>query len=703
MQKKSILFLVFTISFLLNSCLEQRIEAPKAKKIIKELKIHGDTRIDNYFWLNQRENQDVVAYLNAENKYTKKKLKHTEKVQQKIYDEIVGRIKQTDESVPYLSNGYYYYTKYEEGKEYPIYCRKEGSLESKEEVLLNVNEMADGYKYYAVRSLNVSPDNQILAFALDTVSRRKYNILFKDLKTGKIIDSGIINSSGGTAWANDNKTLFYTLKDPETLRSYKIMKHRYASKASNDVPVYEEKDTEFSSFVFKTKSKEYIIIGSYLNESQEYRIISANKPDSKPELFHPRESGLEYSVDHYKDNFFIRTNYNATNYRLMSTGIKRTNKKYWNEVIPNRSDILLEGIEIFNNYLVIKERKEGLLQLRVKSWDTNEDYYLDFGEPAYQAYLTQNEDFNTKTLRYSYSSLTTPSSTFDFQMDSKEKELKKQEEIVGGYNQVDYKTERLYATAKDGSKIPISLVYKKSLQKDKNPLLLYAYGSYGNSLDASFGSDRLSLLDRGFIYAIAHIRGGMEMGRHWYDQGRLLNKMNTFTDYIDCAEYLISEKLTSSDQLFAYGGSAGGLLMGAVMNIKGDIFKGVVAAVPFVDVVTTMLDESIPLTTFEYKEWGNPNDSIYYHYMKSYSPYDNVQKKAYPATLVTTGFHDSQVQYFEPAKWVAKLREYKTDKNVLLFDCDMESGHGGTTGRFKRYKRTALVYAFMLDLLNKQN
>ena len=701
MKRIVLFYLILLITITLSSCTKPEVETPSAKKIPKELTIHGDSRIDNYFWMRNRDSQDVLDYLNTENKYTKEKLKHTTDLQGKIYKEIVGRIKQTDESVPYLSNGYYYYTKYEEGKEYPIYCRKKGNLDADEEVLLNINKMAEGYSYYSVRALNVSPNNNILAFALDTVSRRKYNILFKNLNTGKIIESGIVNTSGSTVWADDNKTLFYTLKDPKTLRSYKIMRHKFGSDHNLDKVVFEETDTEFSSFVYKTKSKRYIVIGSYLNESQEYRIIPSIKPNAKPRLFQAREPGLEYSIDHHNDKFYIKTNYKAKNYRLMSSSLFKTEKKYWREVIPNRDDVLLEDIEIFNDYLVIEERKEGLLQIRIKPFNKKEDYYLNFGEPAYQAYLTQNYEFNTTTLRYSYSSLTTPRSTYDYNFKSKEKELKKEQEVVGGYDKSEYKTERLYATAKDGAKIPISLVYKKSLKNDKNPVLLYAYGSYGNSLDANFSSTRLSLLDRGFVYAIAHIRGGMEMGRHWYDQGRLLNKMNTFTDYIDCAEFLIEKGFTDSNQLFAYGGSAGGLLMGAVMNIKGELFKGVVAAVPFVDVVTTMLDESIPLTTFEYKEWGNPNDSIYYHYMKSYSPYDNVQKKPYPATLVTTGYHDSQVQYWEPAKWVAKLRDYKTDSNLLLFDCDMESGHGGTTGRFKRYKRTALVYSFMLDLIGK--
>ncbi|MCB0278120.1 MAG: S9 family peptidase [Calditrichaeota bacterium] len=696
---------------LLMACTKgERMQAPIAKKEKKEMTIHGDTRIDNYYWMRltdeqknakqaDAQTQEVLDYLNAENAYTKSVLNHTEAFQEKLYNEIIGRIKQTDESVPYRLNGYFYYTRYEEGKEYPIYCRKKGSLEADEEILLNVNDMASGHDYYNVSSLRISSNNELLAYGVDTLSRRIYSIHFKNLKTGEELPDIIEGTTGSAAWANDNKTVFYTVKDPNTLRSYKIQRHILGQALSSDKTMFVEEDEQFYSYVYKTKSEEFIVIGSGMTESNEYQILRSDNPGGEFQLFDKREMGHEYSIDHYGDTFYIVTNSDkAKNFKLMSTPENRTTRKNWTDVIPHRDDVYLEGIEIFKNNLVIQERKNGLLQLRVTSWDKKSDYYIDFGEAAYAAYLSTNLDFDTPILRYYYTSLTTPGSTYDYNMNSKEKNLLKREEVLGGYNPDDYHTERLYASAKDGTKIPVSLVYKKSLKKDSgNPLLLYAYGSYGNSTDASFSSSRLSLIDRGFIYAIAHVRGGQEMGRDWYEEGRLMNKKNTFTDFLDCAHYLIDNKYTDSSQLFAYGGSAGGLLMGAIANMDGMIFKGIVAAVPFVDVVTTMLDESIPLTTFEYREWGNPNEKAAYDYMKSYSPYDQVEAKAYPAMLVTTGLFDSQVQYWEPAKWVAKLRDLKTDQNVLLMDCDMESGHGGASGRFKRYKRTALMYTFILD------
>lgn len=675
----------------------EMIKPPRAEKIKKELTIHGDTRIDNYYWLKERDNPKIINYLIAENNYTDSVLKDVNPLRSKLFNEIIGRIKQEDQSVPYRDNGYFYYTRYEEGKEYPVYCRKKDNLDSPEEIMLNVNEMAMDYNYYSVVGLNISPDNNILAFGVDTLSRRIYDIFFKNLKTGEIFSYKIPNTTGASTWANDSRTLFYSVKD-QTLRSYKIMKHIFNTSA-NDKTVYEETDDTYGTYIYKTKSKKFLVIGSYSTLSAEYRICSADNPDSDFKIFNPREKEHEYSIEHLGDKFYIVTNYQAKNFRLMETPLEKTSKENWKEVIPHRDDVLLEGIEVFKNFLAVEERKDGLTNLRIISWKTGAEHYLDFGEEAYVVYSSVNPDVDTDILRFGYSSLTTPPSTYDYNMVTKEKTLLKQEEVVGGYNPGDYLSERLYAEAEDGTRIPISLVYKKGIKKEgKNPLLLYGYGSYGISTEPYFNSVRLSLLDRGFIYAIAHIRGGEELGRAWYDDGKLLKKKNTFTDFIACAEHLISERYTDEERLFALGGSAGGLLIGAVVNLRPDLFKGVVAAVPFVDIVTTMLDESIPLTTGEYDEWGNPNEKKYYDYILSYSPYDNVQAKNYPNLLVIAGLHDSQVQYWEPAKWVAKLRDMKTDNNLLLLSTDMEAGHSGASGRFKKFKDTALEYVFMLYL-----
>ncbi|SFG36492.1 S9 family peptidase [Pontibacter chinhatensis] len=680
-------------------------QPPVAKKVPKELTTHGHTRIDNYYWLNQREDPEVIAYLNAENDYTKQVLGHTEELQQKLYDEIVGRIKQNDETVPYKDNGYWYFVRYEEGKEYPIYARKKETREAKDEVMLNANERAAGKKYYAAAGLSVSPNNQLLAFGEDTVSRRQYTIRFKNLQTGELLPDAIPNTTGGAVWANDNKTVYYSVKDP-ALRSFKIFRHTLGTPASQDKEVFHEADETFSTYVFKTKSDKYIIIGSHSTMAQEYRYLDANNPNGGFKVIQPRERGLEYSVDHFGENFYIVTNKDgATNFKLMQTPVTKTGKENWKEVIPHRKDVLLEGIEIFKDYLALQERKDGLTQIRIKGWkDAKTDYYINFEEEAYTAYIGNNPDFDSKELRFGYTSLTTPYSTYDYNMQTKEPELLKRDEVVGDFDPNNYEAKRMFATADDGTKIPVSLVYRKGLTLDgNNPTLLYAYGSYGNSMNPSFSSVRLSLLDRGFVYAIAHIRGGQEMGRQWYEDGKMLKKKNTFTDFIDASEFLIEQKYTNPDKLFAMGGSAGGLLMGAVINMCPELYKGVIAAVPFVDVVTTMLDTSIPLTTGEFDEWGNPANKEYYDYMLSYSPYDNVEAKAYPNMLVTTGLHDSQVQYWEPAKWVAKLREMKTDDNMLLLHTNMEAGHGGASGRFQRYKETALQYAFLLNLLEQQN
>jgi oligopeptidase B len=673
---------------------------PVAEKIKKELTAHGQTRIDYYYWLRERDNPKVVEYLKAENEYLNAVMKPTEAFQEVLYKEIVGRIKQTDMSVPYRSEGYYYYTRYEEGKEYPVYCRKKGNMDAAEEVMLNVPEMAQGQAYFQVAGFTVSADKSFIAYGVDNMSRRLYTLHFKNLATGEILPDEIPNTSGRAAWANDNKTVFYALKDTTTLRPFKIKKHVLGTDVSADKDVYVEADETFGVFVYKSKSKKFLLISSDSTLSSEYWFLDADRPDDEFRVIQPRERNLEYQVEHFKDRFYIWTNYQAKNFRLIETPLDKTAKENWAEVIPNRQDVFLEGFEIFDKFLVAEERKSGLIQLRIISWKDKAEHSLDFGEETYTAMTGINPEFDTDWLRYNYSSLTTPDSTYDYNMVTREKKLLKRQEVLGGFNPENYQAERLYATAADGVKVPISLVSRTGLQKNgDNPLLLYGYGSYGYSTDPDFSSDRLSLLDRGFIFAIAHIRGGQEMGRAWYEDGKLLKKKNTFTDFIACAEHLVAEKYTRPEKLFAQGASAGGLLMGAVSNLRPDLFRGVIAGVPYVDVITTMLDPSIPLTTGEYDEWGNPNNNEYYDYMLSYSPYDNVEAKAYPALFVTTGLHDSQVQYWEPAKWVAKLRALKTDKNPLFLHTNMDAGHGGVSGRFRRYRETAMEYAFIFSLV----
>jgi len=687
---------------------------PIAKKIEKQLVDNGDVRIDNYYWMKLTDEQknsgnpdeqttNVLGYLEAENNYTEEVLGHTADLQEELYKEIIGRIKQTDESVPYESNGYWYYSRYEEGNEYPIYCRKKDSLDSDEEVILNVNEMAEGHEYIQVSGLRVSPDNKMLAFSVDTVSRRRYTIYFKNLENGEILDTTIPNTSGGAVWPMDNHTVFYTSKDPVTLLQNKVFRHKIGTDSKNDQLVYEELDDTFYTGIYRTKSDKFLVIWSNSTLTNYFQILEAENPDGKFREFYKREKGHEYRIDHYENKFYITTNWDALNFRLMETPDNATDKENWKEVIPHREDVLLSGVEVFKKWLVVNEREKGLRQLRIINQQSKEEHYLDFGEQAYTAYVSTNRVYDSEILRYGYTSMTTPNSTYDYDLNSRKKELLKQQEVVGGYNSDDYITERLYGEARDGTLVPISLVYKKGLEKNgDNPLLLYGYGSYGATIDPRFSSIRLSLLDRGFIYAIAHIRGGQMLGRQWYEDGKMFKKKNTFTDFIDCGEYLIKQNYTNTDKLFAMGRSAGGLLMGAVVNMRPDLWKGVVAGVPFVDVMTTMLDETIPLTTGEYDEWGNPNTLESYEYMKSYSPYDQVGTHEYPNMLVTTGLHDSQVQYWEPAKWVAKLRDMKTDDNELLLKTNMDAGHGGASGRFERYKITALEYAFFLYLLEEE-
>jgi oligopeptidase B len=686
------------------------VQPPKAKVLEHKIITHNDTIIDNYFWMRlsdeeknaKKPNQhtkDVLDYLNAENDYLDKKMKHTEQLQTSIYEEIIARIKQDDESVPVTMNGYSYYSRFEEGQDYPFYCRKVVGSET-EEIMLNGPEMGKNQSYFAIGDYTVSENNEIIAYSVDYVSRRQYTIYLKNLKTGEVYEDKIENTNGGITWANDNKTIFYTKMDPVTLRSSQIYSHVIGTKAADDKLVFEEKDETFSCFIYKTKSRKYLMIGSTQTLSSEYRFLDANTPDGKWKIVQPRQRDLEYSIDHYGDDFYITTNDQAKNFRLVKTPVTKTEKENWVEVIPHRSNVLLESIDIFQKHLVVTERKNGLTHLRVIDWADKSEHYIEFNDPAYLTYTFDNPEFNTEELRIGYTSLTTPNTVYDYNMVTKNRETKKQQEVLGGkFDASNYTSERLYATSRDGVQIPISIVYKKGFNKDGNaPLLLYAYGSYGYSMDPTFSSVRLSLLDRGFAFAIAHIRGGQEMGREWYENGKLLNKKNTFYDFIDCGKHLVAQKYTSSAHLYAQGGSAGGLLMGAIVNMEPSLWNGVIAQVPFVDAVATMLDETIPLTTGEFDEWGNPKVKEYYDYIKSYSPYDNVKAQNYPNLLITTGYWDSQVQYWEPAKWIAKLRALKTDDKLLLMRCNMDVGHGGASGRFQRYKEIAMEYAFLLDL-----
>ncbi len=681
--------------------MKKTTQLPIAKKIQEILTSHNDERLDNYYWLKNKENPDVINYLNAENDYSNAMMKHTEDFQTVLFEEMKGRIKEDDTSVPYKLNGYWYLTKFETGKNYPIYIRKKGSLSAAEELLFDCNAMAEEHAYFNLGGISISPDNQLAAFTVDTVSRRQYVVQIKNLVTGEIYQDTILNTTGSATWANDNKTLYYTMKDETTLRSHKIFKHTLGTNSNVDVEVYHEMDETFNTFVYKTKSKKYIVIGSSSTLSSEYRFINADNPEDDFKIFQKRTENLEYNIAHYKDHFYVISNIdNATNFKISKTSENATEKENWKDIIPHRTTVLIEDIEIFKDFLVLNERENGLNKLRIISWNGKEDYYLPFKSETYTAYIGNNPDFDSDLLRYGYNALDTPGSVIDYNLITRESEVKKEQEVLGGeFQKEDYESKRIWATSRDGVKIPISVVYKKGIQLNgKNPILQYAYGSYGSTIDPSFSSVRLSLLNRGFIYAISHIRGGEYLGRQWYENGKLLNKKNTFTDFIDCSKYLIEQNYTSKQHLYAYGGSAGGLLMGVIINTNPELYKGVIAAVPFVDVVTTMLDDSIPLTTGEYDEWGNPNEKEYYKYMKSYSPYDNIKAQGYPNLLVTTGLYDSQVQYWEPAKWVAKLRTLKTDTNKLLLKTDMESGHGGASGRFDSLKEVALDYAFLLDL-----
>ena len=712
-MKKTLLASIILMVF--SSCqsnYKKTMNEPFAKKNPTKLNYHSDSLTDDYFWMrlsdDQKESsnpdsqtQDVLDYLVEENQYLDENMSDTDELQSKLFDEYVSRIKQDDSSVPYVENGYTYSSKFEKGEDYRRYFRKKNGEGAKEELFLDLPKLAEGQKYFSLGDWSISTNNKILAYSTDYISRREYTIHFKDLVTGEIFVDQIENTAGGITWANDNKTIFYVKKDEQTLRSHKIFKHVLGTDSADDELVFEETDETFGCYVYKSKSSQYLFIGSYQTLSTEIRFLDASNQNGNWTIIQPRERGLEYSVSHYEDSFFIRTNWNAKNYKLMKTSVSSPAKENWEELIAHRDDVFLSGIEIFKKFLVIQERKDGLIQMRVMNWSNKQEHYISFNDPTYTVYANVNLEFDTDVFRFSYASLTTPNSTYDYNLMSKERTLLKQQEVLGGqFKSENYTSERLYAVGRDGgTKIPISIVYKKGYKKDGSaPLLLYGYGSYGSNMNPYFSSTRLSLLDRGFAFAIAHIRGGQEMGRDWYENGKLLKKKNTFYDFIDCGKFLVDNGYTSPSHLYAQGGSAGGLLMGAIINMEPALWNGVIAGVPFVDVINTMWDESIPLTTGEFDEWGNPKDKVYYDYIKSYSPYDNVKNIDYPNLLITTGYWDSQVQYWEPAKWIAKLRAHRTNKNLLLMYCNMDVGHGGASGRFESLKEVALEHAFLFKL-----
>ena len=679
---------------------KNEIIEPRAEKINKIMTMHNHERIDEFYWLNERGNPKVIDYLNSENDYRNSYMEYYKGLENELFEEIKSRIKEDDSSVPYLDNGYYYYTRFEKGKQYPIYCRKKDNLKNDEEILIDVNKMSQGHEYFRIGGIDISPNNKIMAYSVDTISRRLYTVHFKNLETGEKNTHTISNTSGGVSWANDNMTLFYNQKNTKTLRTEKVMRHSF-NQNQKDEEVYFEKDDEFNLYSYKSKSGKYIIIVSGKTISDEIRFLNANEPNGDFKIFQKRVDGLEYSIDHLNDKWYVRTNINdSKNFKLMVCDEDKTSSDNWKEFIKHRKNVLLEGVEIFNDFFVITERENGQRRFNVISNKDGESHYIDFEEEVFSAYSSVNSEINSKTFRYGYSSMTTPNSTIEYNLIKKTKTVLKEAEILGGtFDKNNYESMLVWADARDGKKVPISLVFRKdTYKKGKNPLLLYGYGSYGSTNSAGFSSVRLSLLDRGFVYAIAHIRGSQYLGREWYEDGKMFNKKNTFWDFIDSAKYLGNNSYVDRDQIFAMGGSAGGLLMGAIANMEPEVFKGIVAAVPFVDVVTTMLDETIPLTTFEFDEWGDPKDEDSYYYMLSYSPYDQVEEKDYPAIFITTGYHDSQVQYFEPAKWIARLRDKRTNKEPLLMYCNMDAGHGGASGRFEAYKETAMEYAFLISL-----
>ncbi len=676
---------------------DDALKPPVAKIVPHTVTTLGDTRVDNYFWLRDRNDPATIAYLEAENAYTKAEMKHTEGLQEKLYSEILGRIQQTDESVPTKRDDYVYYTRTEEGKQYSIYCRKLLSNDAKEEVLLDGNKMAEGKKYFRVGNFAPSPNHNLLAYSVDTEGDEAYTIHVMDLHTGKLLADAIPNTYYSLEWANDNATFFYTVLDAAK-RPYKVFRHTLG--VEKNTLVCHETDERFTVELEKTRSRAYILINIGSSLTSEVRYLKADRPKGRFATLLPRIQETEYDVTHHGDSWFIRTNDGAKTFRLVEAPVKDPSRENWKEVIAARKESTLESVTAFKDDLVTEERDQGLIRIRIQNFTTSDVHYVEFTEPVYTASLGANAEYATKLLRFNYTSLVTPDSVFDYKMDTRERTLKKQQPVLGGYDSSKYQSERIYATSADGVKVPISLVYKKGLvQNGSAPMLLYGYGSYGISMDPTFSAARLSLLDRGMIYAIAHIRGGADLGKPWHEDGRLLIKKNTFHDFVACAEYLIAEKYTSPEHLSIMGGSAGGLLMGAVTNMRPDLFRAVVAKVPFVDALNTMLDASLPLTVGEYEEWGNPNEKPYYDYIKSYAPYENVAAKEYPAMLITAGLNDPRVSYWEPAKWAAKLRAMKTDKHPLLLKTNMGSGHFGSSGRYEYIKETAFDYAFLLSAL----
>jgi oligopeptidase B len=702
MFKRAFLWLPVLLLLVGTPAVGQTPAPPVVRIAPHEMTIHGHTRVDNYYWLRERENPEVIAYLEAENAYTEAMLAGSVALRDTLLAEMKGRIKQDEATAPYELNGWWYSLRFVEGGEYPLWCRRQGGpggAEGPEEVMFDGNAMAVGHDYFSLGAVEVSPDSRLAVYGVDTVGRRFYTLRVKDLTTGSVLDDVIPDVTGNVTWALDNRTLFYARQDPATLRSWQIWRHELGAAVANDVLVFQEDDDTFECEVVRSKSDRYLMIGSSQTLSSEWRVLEADNPTGVFRVFQPRRRDLEYDIEHQGDRFLVHTNLDARNFRLMECPLDRTGEADWRDVVPHRDNVLLEKFDVFTDWLVLAERYDGLTHLRVLPAAGGPDHTLAFADPTWSVRSEANPEMDTDVLRYAYSSLTTPPSVYAFDLRGHGQSLLKRQEVLGGFDPANYEAEYLHVTARDGTLVPVSLVRRRGAPRDGSaPLLLYGYGSYGYSQDARFNSSALSLLDRGFTYAIAHVRGGQEMGRQWYEDGKLLKKMNTFTDFIDCGRALVDQRYTAPDRLFAMGGSAGGLLMGAVVNMAPELWRGVIAHVPFVDVVTTMLDDSIPLTTGEYDEWGNPNDKACYDTMLSYSPYDQVGRQAYPAMLVTTGLHDSQVQYFEPAKWVAKLRARKTDDNPLLLRINMDAGHGGRSGRFRGLEETAQGWAFLLDL-----
>jgi len=676
---------------------------PKAKKVEHIISTHGYERNDQYYWLRDdtRESEPVLDYLNAENNYTEKRLSHTEGLQKKLFEEMTARLEPNVESVPVFDKGYWYWSKYEEGQDYPIYIRQKGSLEANEEVLLDENKRAEGHEYYQLADMNISQNQILMGISEDTISRRQYEIRFKNLETDEFFPEVIENTSGQIVWANDNKTIFYVRKHPTTLLPYQVYRHELGTSPEKDILVYEEQDTTFYTSIYKTRSEKYIGIEISSTMNSEYRFVSADTPTEPFTVFLTREKDHLFDVDHIGNHFYIQSDFEAMNERLLKVADSKIGTRdHWQEVLAHREDTLIQNFELFNDYMVVNERVNGLEKLRIRDYSGKLIEEVIFNDAAYNSDMGNNPDPASRVFRYEYSSMNTPSSVYDYDLDQGTSELKKQDKVIGDFHPDLYRSERIMIEARDGKKVPVSIVYRKDKfkQDGSNPLLNYAYGSYGSTVDPGFSISRLSLLDRGVVFTISHIRGSKMLGRQWYEDGKKLTKMNTFTDFNDATKALVKQDYGDAKLVYAMGGSAGGLLMGAIINMEPELYHGVIAAVPFVDVVTTMLDESIPLTTGEFDEWGNPKNKEYYDYMLSYSPYDQVKAQNYPNLLVTTGLHDSQVQYWEPAKWVAKLRDIKTDDNVLLLDTDMEVGHGGKSGRYKSYLDRAKQYAFILDL-----